>query len=62
MCVFQERVLLINGPRNFVLPTVQICLSSYVICMSEVHVLLLVSLMKQVVRIQGKQICIEPLI
>jgi len=42
MCVFQERVLLINNPRNFVSITVQIYLSLYIICMSGVNVLLLV--------------------
>jgi len=42
-CIFQERLLLINSPRNFVSIVVQICLSSYVIGMSEVHVLTLVN-------------------
>jgi len=48
MCVFQERLLLTNSPRNFVSTAVRICLSSYVIGMSEVHVLLLVNWVIQV--------------
>jgi hypothetical protein len=43
MCVFQTRLLLINSPRNIFSIAVQICLSLYVIGMSEVHVLLLVN-------------------
>jgi hypothetical protein len=35
ICVFQERLLLIINPRNFVSFTLLIFLSSYVICMSE---------------------------
>jgi len=46
MCVFQETVLLINSPRNFVSIVVYICLSSYIICIAEVHVLLLINWMK----------------
>jgi len=33
MCVFQERLLLMNSPRSFVSLTVCICLSSYLICL-----------------------------
>jgi len=42
-CVFQERLLLINGTRNLVSLATLICLSSYLICTSEVHLLVLVN-------------------
>ena len=43
VCVFQERLLLINSLRNFVSLAKFSCLSSYLICMSAVHLLLLVN-------------------
>jgi len=48
MCVFQERCLLINSPRNVVSLAKLSCLSSYLICMSEVHLLLLKNWIKYV--------------
>ena len=48
MCVFQERLLLISNPRNIASLTVRICLSSYFICMSEIHVVLLVNWINRV--------------
>ena len=48
MCVFQERLLFISSPRNFASLTVCICLSSYFICMSEMHVVLLVNWINRV--------------
>jgi len=44
LCVFQEIVLVVNSTRNCVSIAVGICLPSYVICMSDVYVLLLIHL------------------
>ena len=48
MCVFKERLLLINSPKHFVSLVKLRCLSSYLICMSEVDLLLLENWIKQV--------------
>ena len=48
MCVFQERLLLIYSPRNFVSLAILICLSSCLICAVDVHLPLLLNWMKWV--------------
>ena len=48
MCVFQERLLLICSPRNFVSFAMLICSSSYLISATEVHLLALLNWMKWV--------------
>ena len=48
MCVFQERLLLICSPRNFVSFAILICSLSYLISVTEVHLFAILNWMKWV--------------